>query len=315
MAKMAANENLDNVARLLDLVPFLTSHQGIALEELAKSFGVSPAQITKDLTTLWMCGLPGYTAYELIDLSFESGFVTISNAQTLEKPRALSRDEVLALLLGLETLLEELKEIDDLVSVQINSMIKRLSSLADSSVGLRVRAGDASNSSLLAKCESAIGSRAWLLISYHSISRDEITSRRIQPFEIFIEDKYSYLSAYCEISRGVRTFRVDRILDAAECENDDFYPSRIERNGDSPELRISVNMQSRLRDGVERLRPFSTLNPGDATQLEIACFSQEWAIREIMSFGGEAILTSHPSLRAKIVQRAQRALLGYATDH
>ena len=194
-------------------------------------------------------------------------------------------------------------------------MIKRLSSLVDSSVGLRVRAGDASNSSLLAKCEAAIESRAWLLISYHSISRDEITSRRIQPFEIFIEDRYSYLSAYCEISRGIRTFRVDRILEATECENDGSYPPKIERNEESPELRISVNLQSRLRDGVERLRPFSTLNQGDETRLEVACFSQEWAIREIMSFGGEAILTSHPSLRAKIVLRAQRALLSYATDH
>jgi len=53
-------------ARLLDLVPYLNSNQGISIKDLATDFGVSTAQINSDLTTLWMCGLPGYTPLELI---------------------------------------------------------------------------------------------------------------------------------------------------------------------------------------------------------------------------------------------------------
>jgi proteasome accessory factor C len=65
-------------ARLLDLVPFLNTHQGIALKELAAHFDVTPTQMSADLMTLWMCGLPGYTPLELMDLEFESGYVTIN---------------------------------------------------------------------------------------------------------------------------------------------------------------------------------------------------------------------------------------------
>jgi len=76
-------------ARLLDLVPYLHANQGISLDELAEDFGVSTSQIQSDLTTLWMCGLPGYTPLELMDLEFDSGFVTIRNAKTLSRPRTL----------------------------------------------------------------------------------------------------------------------------------------------------------------------------------------------------------------------------------
>ena len=65
---------LERTARLLDLVPYISSHQGISLKELAKLFKVDESQMTSDLTTLWMCGLPGYTPLELMDLNFESGF-------------------------------------------------------------------------------------------------------------------------------------------------------------------------------------------------------------------------------------------------
>ena len=77
-------------ARLLDLVPYLNTHQGIALKDLAAHFDITPAQMSADLTTLWMCGLPGYTPLELMDLEFESGYVTIRNATTLSDKFASS---------------------------------------------------------------------------------------------------------------------------------------------------------------------------------------------------------------------------------
>ena len=57
--------------RLLALVPYISAHQGIAIADLANAFDVTTSQMSADLTTLWMCGLPGYTALELMDLSFE----------------------------------------------------------------------------------------------------------------------------------------------------------------------------------------------------------------------------------------------------
>ena len=70
---------MQEVARLLDLVPFLSTHSHISLKELAHEFGISEKAMASELTALSMCGLPGYTPYELIEIFFESGFVTINN--------------------------------------------------------------------------------------------------------------------------------------------------------------------------------------------------------------------------------------------
>ena len=105
---MAKQESgLARTARLLDLVPYLTTHQGIAISELAKTFNTTVKEITDDLNTLWMCGLPGYTPLELIDLEFESGFVYIRNAQAINIVRSLSTQESLSIILGLELLKDE----------------------------------------------------------------------------------------------------------------------------------------------------------------------------------------------------------------
>ena len=95
---------IEQTARLLDLVPFLLAHQGIPVEQLAEHFRVTKEIILDDLNTLWMCGLPGYTPLELIDLEFDSGFVTIRNAQPLAEVRALVGSELVALVLGLDLL-------------------------------------------------------------------------------------------------------------------------------------------------------------------------------------------------------------------
>ena len=101
MAKSSTSP-LEQTARLLDLVPFLLSHQGISLAELAKHFKVESDVIIDDLNTLWMCGLPGYTPLELIDLAFDSGYVTIRNAAPLAYVRTFSSTEIVSLALGLD---------------------------------------------------------------------------------------------------------------------------------------------------------------------------------------------------------------------
>jgi len=67
--------------RLLDLVPYLVSHPGISVARLAEEFQVSKEEILKDLNLLFMCGLPGYTPLELIDISFDDDVVVVRDPQ------------------------------------------------------------------------------------------------------------------------------------------------------------------------------------------------------------------------------------------
>jgi proteasome accessory factor C len=169
-------------ARLLDLVPYLNSNQGISIQDLARDFGVSTAQIKSDLTTLWMCGLPGYTPLELMDLEFESGYVTIRNALTLSKPRNISFDEGLALMLGLELLQQQIPLDRKDLQAEIDLLKERFSNQIG--VPRAVTVSHSINPSIIAPLLQAINVSQDVEITYHSLYSDEISVRKISPLAI-----------------------------------------------------------------------------------------------------------------------------------
>ena len=79
---------------------------GIQIGELADKFNTSEKQIIQDLELIFLCGLPGYTPYELIDLTYEDGVVTIIEPQLLDKPRKFSETEGVVITLGLSLIKE-----------------------------------------------------------------------------------------------------------------------------------------------------------------------------------------------------------------
>ena len=81
----------DRLPRLLALVPYLMSHPGAQVPEVAKIFGLSEKQLIDDLQLVWMCGLPGHTPGDLIDVSWDGGEIVIDNADTIARPLRLSR--------------------------------------------------------------------------------------------------------------------------------------------------------------------------------------------------------------------------------
>jgi proteasome accessory factor C len=312
MSKNAPNSGLERTERLLDLVPYLATHQGIPLEELAKEFSISTAQLTEDLYTLWMCGLPGYTALELMDLSFDTGYVSISNAETLARPRVLNRDEVLALILGLEALLGDTDPDHIHLRETISQLVSKLIAFLGDSVQRKVQAGTRTLSVQRGVIERAIASRTSVEVSYHSISRDEVSKRVIHPLEISTSNENDYVLAFCELTSSYRTFRLDRIVDANPSGAPTDASPQISASDTGEKFPIIVNIGSRLRDVVERFNlDLASETPMSGKILKVESFTADWAIREIMSFGGEVSLESPHELRKSLQERANRALGAY----
>ena len=73
-----------DTARLLALIPYLRSHPGVAVTEVARVFGVTTDRVIADLKILWMVGLPGGMPDDLIDIDMDAvdsdGTITITNA-------------------------------------------------------------------------------------------------------------------------------------------------------------------------------------------------------------------------------------------
>ena len=153
MAKKTAP--IEEVSRLLDLVPYLSTHSHISLKELAKEFGISEKEMANELTALSMCGLPGYTPYELIEIFFDSGFVTINNHEALDIPRALTNLEVASLLIGLEILKDSISGAEPRVESKIEKLIAQMRALLGESIEIEGGQGSA----FLSQINSAIASR------------------------------------------------------------------------------------------------------------------------------------------------------------
>lgn len=290
--------------RLLALVPYITTHQGISLKELSATFGVSTAAMTSDLTTLWMCGLPGYTALELMDLSFDSGYVTIQNASTLKSPRTLLTEEVIALLLGLDLVKESLDANSD-IQGNIQNLIERLTKKAG--IAPVLSASNPVSGTTRAAIELAISRKQLLAITYHSLYSDSVTSRNIEPLEMQIDNGVEYLFAYCRLAQDFRVFRLDRVITSEKYENDVRSTPRLD-NRDPRNLQAIINFTSRLRLNRER---FAVKKVVEGMPNHIHFFSPQWLMRNIFASSGSAQVVEPLDLRTEIASRAQLMLDRY----
>jgi proteasome accessory factor C len=295
---------IEQTARLLDLVPFLLTHQGIALEDLAKQFGVTKEVILDDLNTLWMCGLPGYTPLELIDLEFDSGYVTIRNADPLAKVRALGGSEMVALALGLDLLLNGLGDLP----AEATDRIKQLSQRVRSVIGSQITITEAAQSQVRAVMDRAIAERANVSMAYFSPQRDEVKERVISPFGFFTEGSFEYVEAFCELAGATRTFRLDRVKTASP----DLLP-RIAAT--SKEISTTpIVTKARITRGDRSTAESLGLSPNEVTigePLSLTAYSVDWLTRTALSSCGDLLIVSPVEIRRSIVQSVESTLALY----
>ncbi len=294
---------LERTARLFDLVPYINAHQGISLKELSQVFEVTQPQMINDLTTLWMCGLPGYTPLELMDLDFETGYVTINNAETLSKPRSITFDEGVALILGLDLVRSSIDPHRDDLLQCIDSLSERLSSLINMPTTLSAKS--VIKVDVSSALNEAIKVQSGLEIVYHSLYRDEVTTRQIRPIEVIDNEGHSYLSAYCYSALDFRQFRLDRIQSATTIDVAKDFPNST---GSAAVIKSLIKVIEPNRDFAERFK----LNQVSAEmEFEFDSYSHQWLQRSVLASGQGAALLSPPEIRDSIAGLAQSMLDRY----
>ena len=202
----------DQLARMLQLVPFLVHNQGLHISEVAANFGITRKELEADLRILICSGLPEGYPDDLLDIQWDDDHVTITQDLDLKRPVRFTVEEACALLTGLETLngLPELAEGSALESVTLKLMA------AAGEEGLKAAALSApevgpGNSAALETAREAIRTGAQLRLRYFSPLRDTVSERDIDPLRLYSLDNTWYLEAYCHSAQGLRNFRLDRI--------------------------------------------------------------------------------------------------------
>ena len=305
MADNAAQRAL----RTMDLVPYILENPGISTIDLAAKFSVTQKQIEKDLQLIFLCGLPGYTPYELIDLTFEDGIVSIIEPQVLTKPRNFSSNEMVVIKLGLEILREinvnEPNKLD-----KISTLLQKVHKETDQDSVLLAK--EISSSPYYSVINTAISQRKQLSIEYQSVSKDQLSTRLIVPFKISMLNGNLYLSAYDMDRHSDRIFKLNLI---SKCEIGERTELDLVKSTSIYQI-VELMVDVKLANFIERNTSIIVDQKltVDGIKVTLKVNNLEWISRAVISYAPNIKVISPIALSEMIEQRAKNLLNAYSSQ-
>jgi proteasome accessory factor C len=313
----------DRLSRLLALVPWLMAHDGVTIRDCAEHFGVSEQQLELDLWLLVVCGLPGYGPDQLVDIDFwDDGRIHVRDPQTLARPLRLTGEETMTLLIALR-MLAQLPGVDDRAAVlSAAAKLEQAANLAVSGAFIAIDVGV--DPIVREAVDTALREGRELRIRYAAATRDEVTTRTIQPRRLFSVDGVSYLEAHCMSAGALRTFRLDRVLSSdvgAEFTPRAPHPdvtggSAGPQPTEAPQRTATLLLEPSARwiIDVHHAKEDPHRLADGRTKVLLPLHSDDWGVRLVLSLRGAATVTEPSYLVASVAAAAQAALAAYP-DH
>ena len=307
-------KNETRFARILKMVPFLSSHQGIEIKEACEIFGVSERELIADLNLLWVCGLPGYSHLELIDVQFDGGYISIANAGTIAKPRRLTYEESSALIVALNSLLLSVDtQTKESILNLINKLVK-ISERADPKVSIDISKLSSQPDLLL--IDKAIAANLQISIDYYSPTSDKLTTRDVAPLEYLADSSGGrYLYAWCYSANDFRQFKIERIrgIRATHTKVTKFdTPSKLSKNLDNF-IELELNEKALWFAEEWGIRNLIRNQSDEGFIGTVKLHNHEWAIRAVLALSGEMKIPSDTVLRQEVSDRAAASLANYSS--
>jgi proteasome accessory factor C len=316
----------EQVGRLLALVPYIHSRDEVSLEQVAKDFGVKPAQIVKDLNVLWFCGLPGLGMGDLIEVDMDAlegeGVIRLSNADYLARPLRLDSSEASALIVALRALRDGS---DEAVRPVVDRALGKLEVAAGDGAALAAQVDvhlddqEVSLNQLRDRLERAVEHGRQVRLDYYVPARDESTERVVDPLRVVSAEGNTYLDAWCHLAEDQRLFRLDRVSRAdvldSPVQKRDVTPRDL-ANGlfrPSPDdLLATVRLTPGARWVAEYYPVEDVEETGDGgLRVRLRVADPAWLTRLMMRLGSAAQIED-PTRLADVVRRtAVQALRGY----
>ena len=201
----------ERLRRLLALVPYVVSRKVVSLSEAAAAFGMTERELIDDLNLAWCVELRAPEPYCPIDLSYEDGEISISQAESIARPLRLAADEASALLVALRMLAEAGGD-GDAVARLIAKIEDAAGAAGAASAQVAVQIEHPNARGLTATLNAALAARKRVHLRHYNPGRDEETERDVDPMRLLVVEGRTYLEGWCRRAEGVRLFRLDRVL-------------------------------------------------------------------------------------------------------
>ena len=302
MVDSASNRAL----RAMDLIPYILENPGVSTTELAQNFSVSVKQIEEDLSLIFMCGLPGYTPYDLIDLVFEDGIVSVIDPQVLSRPRKFSKAEHVAIVLGLEVLKSLIHDNPE-YHVRISRVLNKSN---ESMPNVEVLMKNQETFQYFETINRAIKMKHNLKIIYNSESKDEQKARSIRPLRIYLQNAQAYLLALDPISSIEKVFKISNI---SACEIGDVSEVSS-RMVEEEQIKVEIIVDEKHLIFLERNSSIivdqKLVPEGNKVTLKVR--STDWIKRAIISNAPGIEVLSPPELATWARETASKMISLYA---
>ncbi len=296
----------ERALRLLDLVPFIVNNQGITISELASRFSVTREEIVKDLNLLFLCGLPGYTPLELIDLSLEDDVVVIRDPQNLSLPRNFNYSESIVLRIALAALQEILLKSDPRY-VTLSNLIRKLEDTYSAEIPSEAFHIEIEKDKIaLEIARQALDQGLDLNIKYLNKTKDEVTERRISLQRIRSNENKIQLDGFCHLSNDSRTFNLNQILEIKLLPKSESPEPAHASEGFGSEVELDIYNQ----DSQFFIENEAVLEKQSDNKFVMKLHNPQWLIRHAMS-NKDIKINSPVALIESLLSGAEAALSRY----
>jgi predicted DNA-binding transcriptional regulator YafY len=302
-------ETGDRLRRLLALVGWLAQVGEAPISEVASRFGLGEEELISELELAACCGVPPYTPDALMEIEVTESTVRAFLPADFARPRRLTPAEGFAVAASARLILAVPGSDDD--------PLRRALAKLDAVMGSREVIGvDVDAPPFLAQVRTAAETGHAIEIDYHSASRDEVTTRVVEPAQAITMDGHWYLDAFCHRAGDMRRFRIDRISAVRLVGEGGLSPRRPERGVADTFVPGpgAVEVQLRLGPGAQWVAesvPVQALLRGDdglVTDVVLSVAGMAWFERLLLQLGDEASVV-RPEELVDLGARAARKVL------
>ena len=300
---MTQMNSAERTKRLLAVLPWIESQNGPYLEEVISRFDYPRKELIEDLeNVVFFVGVYPFTPDCLIEVSISEERVWVRYADWFRQPMKLSKKELVSLRAAGKALIEFggalTNEIEDGLD-PLERALTKLSAFEGASQNfLEIKL--ANPTKYLLEVQNSIKDKTVIQIEYLVGSRNEISSRKIEPEKILENGGKWYLQAYCKNSSSIKTFRLDRIKEIKTVDEDregkplDYSDSEDFFNLDEfPNAVIEIPIKNKpLIDGFPNVE-FEKISD-EKIRLTCPVASIVWFKQLLMTLGAEAELLEVP---------------------
>jgi proteasome accessory factor C len=309
----------ERLRRLLALVPYVATRRVVGLAETAATFGMTERELIDDLNLAWCVELRAPEPYCPIDLSYEDGEISISQAESIARPLRLAADEASALLVALR-MLAEAGGGGDAVARLIAKIEEAAGAAGEVSSQVAIQIENPNAHGMAATLGGALTAGKRVHLRYYVPGRDEATERDVDPMRLLVVEGRTYLEGWCRRAEGVRLFRLDRVLSVDVLDVPADVPDTAEPvdvdaglfTASPSDVLVELELAPAAR-WVAEYYPCETVTelPDGRLRIGLRTPDTTWLRRRVLRLGEDARVVSPAGLADEVRSTAAAALAQY----